>query len=288
METGFITVLNKMVEEQGGEVLFNSAKCKSLLADYSKGDYKKEQRLLIQCIETDIPKLLKETSNIDEIKPKLRKRLYDEYFISEDIANDVIALLIAILHPHRTFVLFLVIDSSSEMEGSKIGSVNCAFEEVIPEIREISEGNNDVKIQIAVLSYSSGARWITENGPVNIENFRWEYIEAEGDLDMGAAFNELNRKLSREADGFMHDKYYFVPTILLLCNGKPTDDWKNKLIKLKENKWFNSSIKVALAIGDNADRNVLKEFTGTMDAVLEVSNSSILLKKMIRFIEYNE
>jgi hypothetical protein len=38
-----------------------------------------------------------------------------------------------------------------------------------------------------------------------------------------------------------------------------------------------------VAIGDDANKDVLKEFTGSMEAVLEVHNST-MLKKMIKFV----
>ena len=40
--------------------------------------------------------------------------------------------------PRRTMVLFFIVDTSGSMEGKKIGAVNTAIREVIPEIRDIS------------------------------------------------------------------------------------------------------------------------------------------------------
>jgi len=75
----------------------------------------------------------------------------------------------------------------------------------------------------------------------------------------------------------------FAPAIFLLSDGGPTDDWQRALTELKRNNWFKAAIKVAIAIGDDADKEVLKEFTGTMEAVLE-SHSVATLKKMIKFV----
>ena len=61
----------------------------------------------------------------------------------------------------RTMVLFFVVDTSGSMEGSKIGTLNQAIEDVIPEISDISSNNADAQIKIAVLEFSSGARWLT-------------------------------------------------------------------------------------------------------------------------------
>jgi uncharacterized protein YegL len=184
--------------------------------------------------------------------------------------------------PRRTMVLFFVIDTSGSMDGSKIGAVNTAIEEVIPAIREVSDENADAQIKIAALEFSSGARWITSNGPVESDQFRWNYLDAAGVTDFGSACKTLNDKLSTKA--FMQEATgSFAPAIFLLSDGEPTDEWQSSLSVLRKNNWFKAAVKVAIAIGDDANKDVLKEFTGTMEAVLETHNAS-MLKKMIKFV----
>lgn len=184
--------------------------------------------------------------------------------------------------PRRTMVLFFVIDTSGSMDGSKIGAVNTAIEEVIPSIKEISDENADAQIKIAALEFSSGARWITSNGPVEADQFRWNYLDAAGVTDFGAACKALNEKLSTKA--FMQEATgSFAPAVFLLSDGEPTDIWQSSLSELKKNNWFKSAVKVAIAIGDDANKEMLKEFTGTMESVLETHNAA-MLKKMIKFV----
>jgi len=184
--------------------------------------------------------------------------------------------------PRRTMVLFFLIDTSGSMDGSKIGAVNAAIEEVIPAIMEVSDENADAEIKIAALEFSSGARWITANGPIGADQFRWNYLEAAGVTDFGAACKSLNDKLSTKA--FMKEATgSFAPAIFLLSDGEPTDEWEKALLELRQNNWFKASVKVAVAIGDDANKDVLKEFTGTMEAVLETHNAATL-KKMIKFV----
>jgi uncharacterized protein YegL len=75
----------------------------------------------------------------------------------------------------------------------------------------------------------------------------------------------------------------FAPAIFLLSDGEPTDDYKKPLEDLKNNNWFKKAIKAAVAIGDDANKDVLKEFTGAMESVLIV-HSPEALRKMIRFV----
>ena len=192
------------------------------------------------------------------------------------------SLLDKIEIPRRTMVLFFVIDTSGSMGGSKIGAVNTAIEEVIPSIREVSDENADAQIKIAALEFSSGATWITKSGPVEADQFRWNYLEAAGVTDLGAACKTLNDKLSTKE--FMQEATgSFAPAIFLLSDGDPTDDWEKGLETLKQNNWFKAAVKVAIAIGEDANKSVLKAFTGSMEAVLETHNAASL-KKMIKFV----
>jgi len=192
------------------------------------------------------------------------------------------ALTDAVEIPRRTMVLFFVVDTSGSMEGSKLGAVNYAIKDVIPAIKDISDENADAQIKVAALEFSNGARWITSNGPMELDQFNWNDLEAAGVTDLGEACKALNEKLSTKA--FMKEATgSFAPAIFLLSDGEPTDDWKSGLGTLKQNNWFKAAVKVAVAIGDDANQDVLAEFTGTKEAVLTVHNAAAL-KKMIKFV----
>ncbi len=181
----------------------------------------------------------------------------------------------------RTMVLFFVIDTSGSMSGYKIGAVNAAIEEVIPEIKNISESNADAAIKIAALSFSTGASWITSE-PVAAEKFKWDDIDAEGVTDLGRACLALNEKLSTKA--FMNEaRGSYAPVILLMSDGEPTDDYMHGLDQLKKNNWFKSAIKVAIAIGEDANQEVLADFTGTSESVI-TAHTPGELKKWIKFM----
>jgi len=182
--------------------------------------------------------------------------------------------------PRRTMVLFFIVDTSGSMSGSKIGSVNTAIHEILPELKDISKENADAQIKIAALDFSSGAKWLYDE-PRDADIFRWNDLTAGGITDFGKACKMLNQKLSRKA--FMQDVVgAFAPVIILLSDGEPTDDYKKEIDQLKTNNWFNAAIKIAIAIGEDANQDILKEFTGNSECVVRVENPE-MLKKMIRF-----
>lgn len=117
---------------------------------------------------------------------------------------------------------------------------------------------------------------------MDAEDFTWSFLTADGLTDFGEACKQLNEKLSRKA--FMGDVAgSFAPAIFLLSDGEPTDEYASSLAKLKENNWFKKAIKVAVAIGEDANRDVLAEFTGNKEAVLTVHTPERSPKCSFRF-----
>ena len=181
----------------------------------------------------------------------------------------------------RTMVLFFVVDTSGSMLGDKIGSLNDAIRETVPDLRNLSSGNPDAAIKIDALQFDTDARWLYPQ-PIDSEDFQWNDLQVGGLTSLGQALNALNEKLSKtqflqEAAGS------YAPVIILLSDGGPTDDYKYSLDNIKQNNWFKHAIKIAIAIGNDADKNVLAEFTGNSEAVIEVHNRSAL-KAIIKFV----
>jgi uncharacterized protein YegL len=75
----------------------------------------------------------------------------------------------------------------------------------------------------------------------------------------------------------------YAPAIILLSDGGATDNFDQGIEKLKTNNWFKAAIKIAIAIGDDADKDELKKFTGNLEAVIEVHNIEAL-KQIIRIV----
>ena len=179
----------------------------------------------------------------------------------------------------KEMVLFFVIDRSGSMSGTKMGAVNTAIREVLPELKGI--GGSDAIIKIAVLLFSSGVDWMYAE-PISVNDFQWNSVEAFGLTEFGAACTELGEKMSRSA--FLNAASASVaPAIFLMSDGQPTDAYKKGLEKLQGNRWFKNAIRIAVAIGDDADANVLAEFAGNSEAVIRVHTPEAL-KKMIRFV----
>lgn len=185
--------------------------------------------------------------------------------------------------PRKVLPMFFLIDTSGSMAGEKIGSLNSAMEELLLELRSMSDGSVDAEIKIAVLEFSSGCKWNTP-GLVSVEAYGdWQTLTASGVTDMGAAFFELDGKLSRK-DGYMvSPSGMYAPIIYLMSDGYPIGDYERGLVQLKKNNWFKASLKIALAIGQDADEKILEKFTGDRELIVH-ANTKEQLSKMIYLV----
>ena len=179
----------------------------------------------------------------------------------------------------KSLVIFFLIDTSGSMKGKKMGELNTVMEELIPEIRRVGEADTDVKI--AVLTFSTDVRWM-DSQPISIEEFEWARLRADGVTSMGEAFKELSIRMSRGQ--FLNSpSLSFAPVIFLMTDGYPSDDYKAGLKALKANSWYKFGLKAALGIGNEANDDMLAEFTGSKETVVHAYSGGPLAQ-MIKIV----
>ena len=100
---------------------------------------------------------------------------------------------------------------------------------------------------------------------------------------MGAALDELDQKLSRRSF-LVSTTGRCKPIIIFMTDGQPTDDWEKALKNISENnKWYQNSIKIGFAVGDQANTSILSQIVGNSEAVIQTSDLAtfnILLQKV--------
>ncbi|MDR2865552.1 MAG: VWA domain-containing protein [Spirochaetaceae bacterium] len=181
----------------------------------------------------------------------------------------------------KQLVLFFVVDTSGSMYGEKIGAVNTAIREALNDSEFKTAGGADAEILIAILEFNNDCKWHTQV-PVPIDSVQWRDLDADGGTSLGEACKELSKKLDKNA--FLNAPGgSAAPVIILLSDGEPTDDFDHGIAILKQNKYYKQTIRLACAIGDDADADALAEFTGSRESVLRV-HSPEALKKWIRVV----
>ena len=184
----------------------------------------------------------------------------------------------------RTMPMFYLFDKSGSMTGTKIGQVNYAMRDIPKIIKNISDNAPNANIVVAAAAFSNDVEWITPK-PQTPEEFMnaWTDMKAEGLTSFGAALKSLNEKMSRKE--FLGDNPmgYMLPGVIILGDGEPTDDWETPLKELKKNNWFKNAIKVAFAVGDDANKDVLAEVCGSKEAVISIDDPE-KIRQYIKFV----
>lgn len=177
----------------------------------------------------------------------------------------------------RPLHFFWIVDCSGSMYGEKIGTLNHAIQSTIPDMRDAAENNPNAQLLVRTLKFSTGATWVTPN-PVPIEDFAWDDLDAGGVTDLGKAFELLAAQLTIPP---MTDRA-LPPVLVLLSDGQPTDNYKKELDNLLKLPWGKKAVRIAISIGQDADDDVLLQFTGNRELVLQANNAT-MLTKMIKW-----
>lgn len=184
----------------------------------------------------------------------------------------------------RTMALFYMFDTSGSMYGEKIGQVNYAMKDIPAIIKDVADGAPNAKFAVSAAEFSNSVNWITPQ-PVSPDDFIsvWTDRSAGGLTALGTMLKSLNEKMSRK--GFLGDNPmgYLAPGIILLSDGEPTDDWEKPLTELQKNNWFKAAIKVAFAVGGDANVDILARVVGSREAVIEIDDPN-KIRSYIKFV----
>lgn len=166
--------------------------------------------------------------------------------------------------------IIFVVDTSGAMSGQSISVLNTCLEETIQNIGENRKFCCDVIPKIGILQVHTGSSWVNPNELELAERLDYQPLDAAGLRDMGSALVELNEKLSRKAFlDFPIGKG--TPIIIYVVCGQITDDWRSSLYgSLLKNKWYQRSIKLGFALGEDADIEALSEILGESGAIIQV------------------
>ena len=150
-----------------------------------------------------------------------------------------------------------IVDCSGSMrDDGKIQSLNYAIREAIPHMQREAENNFQANLLISALKFSTGAQWFIP--PTKTNSFKWVDVEARGHTDLGQALVLLSEMLHIPP---MTDRG-LPPVLVLLSDGQPTDNYEDGLNRLLNEPWGKKAIRIAIAIGEDANMKVLEKFIG--------------------------
>jgi uncharacterized protein YegL len=179
----------------------------------------------------------------------------------------------------RPVHFFWLLDCSSSMGvNGKIGALNFAIREAIPEMRRVADDNPSAQLMVRSITFASSARW-HHGAPAKVQDFAWQDVSANGVTDLGAAL----RLVAKELQTPPMPERALPPVLCLVSDGQPTDDWRRGLKDVDATPWGRRAVRVAIAIGDDADHGMLKEFLGNPELEPIQANNPQRLAAAIRW-----
>jgi uncharacterized protein YegL len=164
-----------------------------------------------------------------------------------------------------------------QMNG-KIAALNAAIREAIPNMRSIAKENVHAQIWARAIKFADKAEWHIGT-PVKIEDLAWTDLTAEGLTAMGGALEMVSEQLKVS----VMDERGLPPVLVLVSDGEPTDDFRTGLKKLLDEPWGKKAVRVAIAIGEQANTRVLEDFIANPELKPLVAKDADQLHRYIKW-----
>lgn len=171
-------------------------------------------------------------------------------------------------------------DCSGSMDGGgKIQALNTAIREAIPHMQAVASENPNAAVLVRAIKFSNGATWHISQ-PTDVEDFKWEDLKAGGVTDMGKALSMVADQLRIPP---MTDRA-LPPVLVMVSDGQPTDDFNKGLQELMDQPWGKKAVRMAIAIGTDADYDILQKFIGHSEIKPLQANSPEALVNYIKWV----
>jgi uncharacterized protein YegL len=178
----------------------------------------------------------------------------------------------------RLLPVVIAVDRSGSMGvDGKIEALNIALKNFVDSVKD----EDSAKAEIQVALYSFGDENATCDLPLSpINQISISDYNAHGKTPMGGAFRKLKELIE---DKTMIPSRSYKPTIVLLTDGIPTDDWESPMSELINKGRSSKAFRIAMAIGDDADKNMLSKFVSSPE-YLVTGESARDIRKFFRFV----
>ncbi len=162
--------------------------------------------------------------------------------------------------------------------NGKIDALNDAVHGMLESFA--GEDHSRAEIHVAVITFGmDGAKVHQPLAPA--ASIRWTRMTAAGGTPMGAAFDAATDLIEDRAQ--IPSRAY-RPTIILVSDGQPTDDWQTPLKRLLGAERSSKAARFAMGIGDDADEAMLAGFLAMPEARVYRAHEARQIKQFFRWV----
>lgn len=184
-----------------------------------------------------------------------------------------------VMQKPRPLPVIVAVDRSGSMSvNGKIDALNLAFRDFI---NSLKNEDSPVDVKIALFSFGGNAAScdlsLTSVSEIDAEKHTFT---ANGCTPMGHVFSMIKDMIE---DREIVSSRSYKPTIVLLTDGIPTDEWEEPLRSLINEGRSSKAFRIAMGIGDDADKDMLSEFVSSAELLISGDNAGDI-KKFFRFV----
>ena len=159
---------------------------------------------------------------------------------------------------NRPLHFFYLCDCSGSMAAQgKMPSLNQAIRQSLPGMTRVARNNPEARVLVRAVSFADQASWHIA-APTPVEGLEWRDLQAGGCTAMGAALQLVAEQLHTPP----MEERALPPVLVLISDGLPTDDFETGLSRLMQEPWAQKAVRLAIALGHDADLEVLQQFIG--------------------------
>lgn len=178
----------------------------------------------------------------------------------------------------RSLPVILLADVSGSMSAEgKIEALNQSVRDMLAAF----SSNDDLRaeIHIAIITFGGQARVhipLQRAGDV-----KWMDMVADGKTPLGSAMSMAADLIEDQAK--ITNRAY-RPTVILVSDGQPTDQWHEALDRLAKQGRAQKADRIALAIGGDADLDMLRRFLSDERKQVFVASDARRIKDFFQFV----
>ena len=173
--------------------------------------------------------------------------------------------------------VILVLDVSGSMAGAKIQNLNDAVRDMLGTFRDTE--NSEIEIHVAIITFGAEVRLHQALGSASA--IAWHALDASGMTPLGTALKMAKAMIE---DKNVVPSRAYRPTVVLVSDGQPTDDWQQPLADFIKDGRSSKCDRMAMAIGADADESVLGKFIEGTKSRLFYAENAKQLRDFFRFV----
>ena len=161
--------------------------------------------------------------------------------------------------------------------GEKIQNLNVAVKDMLQTFRNTE--NNETEIHVAIISFGGDVK--LHQSLTITSSIDWHDLSAYGGTPLGEALKMAKSMLE---DKSVIPSRAYRPTVVLVSDGQPTDEWEKPLTDFIKEGRSSKCDRMAMAIGADADESILGKFIEGTKNPLFYAKDAKQMREFFKFV----